>query len=440
MLLRNAFISLQQLRLSKIAIEVFHDPDVQNFLATHGTKFFIWPNDTSRILGGTSNKLFHRAKKIERSYIGTNFCYEQPCEIRLTGDRKITSLPKRQWEILVRLKLPPVIKSEAMTKRVMDLIHFMVMQTDDWLRDHGLIFCIPADFQKRLQWTKDAKLDKQKTAKALIDDSDIFIKDRFQLACHYCYEEDVFSLWDGMDALHREYYQDSVPEIVGTWIQCIREKTDIDWRKIAAYSLCNPLGLKNFFPKLTQKERLEWLLLALERRWIEDDEFQFCLSKLDQNLHIELSKKVPFEILETFLFRPVHGELLDVVEFLQPYLSAKQFCDFLGLIFCHKILFGSTYFNYVLLITELWEKSPPQYKELVNMEEFYYILNDLVQPYASQYPLRMYIMNKRYLSFNVNRSLLILFKDEKRMNDFCKTHTFDLIKFRRVDMICFSEN
>ncbi|GFX58411.1 hypothetical protein TNCV_319931 [Trichonephila clavipes] len=149
--------------------------------------------------------------------------------------------------------------------------------------------------------TKDPpynKIDRHKTAKAIIAEDNIDIRDRFMLASHYCFQEDVFSIWKILDDAQQSFFQECDFNIARMWVNCERNGAELDWNKIARD---NRFALQTYFPKLKREKRLQQLKSIRREIWNDYHELQFCLSIFDQNEQDEILKNCPFPILEVFL-------------------------------------------------------------------------------------------------------------------------------------------
>ncbi|GFR32908.1 uncharacterized protein TNCT_230981 [Trichonephila clavata] len=388
MRLPRTFLSLQQMCLSKIALVAYNDPDIKHFTNTYDIHSCIWAMET------------------------------------LVG-QKISTLP-----------LPNIIRKE-----VLALVRLTFIESDKWLEDHAQIMMYTTNLQNSFHWTQDNKIDRQKTARAIVAKNNIDISDRFLLACHYCFEDDVFSLWGKLNSQQQKFFQKSKFEIVRIWADWIRDGEELDWEEIVRSSRNNPLGLRTYISKLKKVERLHPLLLAVRRGCFDHHELQFCLSKLDQDQENKIFKECPLQILEVFLHWPVQGELLEVVELLRPYLSAEDFRDFFYLIISQKFMFDSVDFYYVSVIKKLWRKIPSLYREFIENDSLYNTLK-LVLEYNGFHPfphtLRVYSNEDSFIAFHLAGTMFVIFKDKIPLLNFI----FPFFHFpnicRRVSVICFS--
>ncbi|GFY46003.1 uncharacterized protein TNIN_327441 [Trichonephila inaurata madagascariensis] len=213
MQLRKTFLSLQQMCLSKVAIAVFKDAEVKKFIEIYGVHSCIWPSEETEIfLGTTPNTLFRQANTFAVSKLNqrndvSEFQVSEG-KVPLIGDGQGSVLPNKQWEVLVGKKVSSFPLPESIQKEVMALVRLIVLEVDKWLEDHARIPMSITSSHIRFHWTQDAKIDRVKTAKAMIANNGIDVKDRFLLACQYCFEDDVVLLWGMLSAPQQMVFQE----------------------------------------------------------------------------------------------------------------------------------------------------------------------------------------------------------------------------------------
>ncbi|GFQ70513.1 uncharacterized protein TNCT_5981 [Trichonephila clavata] len=444
MQLRKTFLSLQQMCLSKVAIAVFKDPEVKSFIEIYGVHSCIWPSEETEIfLGTTPDTLFRQANTFAVSKLNqrndvSEFQVSEG-KVPLIGH----VLPNKQWEILLGKKVSTFRLPELIQKEIMALVRLIVLEVDKWLEDHARIPMSITSTQISFHWTQDAKIDRVKTAKELIANNVISVKDRFLLGCQYCFEDDVALLWGMLSGLQQVVFQEVRFGIARFWANWLRGVSPLDWEGIARTSECNPFGLRSFFPHLNEVERFNWLLVAVRRRGIEYNELQFCLQKLNENQQTELIKECPLQILEMFLEWPVQGELVDVVDLLWPYLSVHEFHDILNLILSQKIIPGSKDFNYIPIIRELWEKSPSRYKDFIRVAKLYNNLKLVIEYDRFRcFPHSLLIRSNdgSSLMFRSADTMFLICKKKDFFRNFRFPFHYLLNKCRRISVIYFSEN
>ncbi|GFR27723.1 uncharacterized protein TNCT_12541 [Trichonephila clavata] len=268
MQLPNTFLSLHQMSLCNIALQVFNEPDD-----------------------------------------------------RFTLDGKGHSLPNKQCAILLNQKLSSLSLPNIFKKEATALVKLVLIESYKWFQDHKPIIKSTTNLQNHFQWTLDNKIDRQKTTKAIIHDDNIDIRDRFMLACHYCFQEDVFSIGGILDDAQQNIFQGCDFNDVHVWVNWARSGEELDGDEIARDIL---FGRQAYFPKLEQEKRLQHLMRYCGGIWSNYHELQFYLSILDQNEQQEILKKFPFRVIEVFFDWPVQKQLFDVVDLLWPYLSEQN--------------------------------------------------------------------------------------------------------------------
>ncbi|GFW84433.1 uncharacterized protein TNCV_3089501 [Trichonephila clavipes] len=369
MQLPETFLSLRQMCLSKIALTVFNDSEVRRFVSTHDIHNCIWTSEEIESLLGkepaTLLKTAHVNEILLKRIIPN---LSQEYKRRFTGDGKHHSLLNKKWEILVSQKLTTLFLPNDLKKEVMALVRLLIIESYKWLQDHKTTIESPTKLQNHFHWTEDNKIDRHKTAKAIIADKNIDIRYRFMLASHYCFQEDVFSIWEILDDAQKNFFQGCDFNIVRIWVYCAEYGVDIDWEELARNSR---FGLQRYFPKLGREKRLQHLMRYGQGIWNDYHELKSCLSILDQNEQNEILKKFAFQVIKVFLDWPAHGKLLDVVELLWPHLSEQNLRDFFDIILCQKRLFNWIGYDYVTLVKKLYIKVPFERRKFIEKDTIY---------------------------------------------------------------------
>ncbi|GFR08873.1 hypothetical protein TNCT_655871 [Trichonephila clavata] len=196
MQLPKIFLTLRQMCLSKLALQVFNDPDVKLFTSTHDVHYCIWSSEEiESFLGKEPVTLLNDEQMFHFLLIGINLSLSQEKKHRYTGDIKYHSLFDKQWEILLNQKFSTLPLPNKFKKEMVALVRLVLIESYIWFQDHKTTIESTRNLQNHFHWTQDNKIDRQKTAKAIIHDDSIDIRDRFMLSVLYCFEDDVFSLW-----------------------------------------------------------------------------------------------------------------------------------------------------------------------------------------------------------------------------------------------------
>ncbi|GFY75106.1 uncharacterized protein TNIN_275021 [Trichonephila inaurata madagascariensis] len=440
MQLPNTFLSLRQMSLCNIALQVYNDPNVSNFRNTHDINSCIWSSDEiESLLGEELATLLNYEQVLQMFSMRRKPTLSHEYQHQFTGDYNHHSTSNQLLEFYVEKKLSTLLLPEMFKKEVTDLVRLAFIESYKWLQDHKTIINSKKSLlrsTRNFHWTQDNKIDRHKTAKAIIADHDINIRDRFKLASHYCFQEDVFLIWEILDDAQRNYFEGLDLNIVQIWVNWTRHGGDINWEEIARNS---HFGLQPYFPKLKREERLQKLMSLRCGIWNDYHELQFCLSILDQNEQDEILKKCPFPILEVFLDWSVQGKLLDVVELLWPYLSEQNCCDFLYLILYQKRMLNGIGYDYVTLVKKLW-KRVFGYKKVIESDTMYNTLS-LVLEYGRSRPcpheLREHNNDNMFVALHKGSSVFVICKYKRNFSSFMSSLCQIIHRYGRIRMMCF---
>ncbi|GFS54309.1 uncharacterized protein TNCV_4808291 [Trichonephila clavipes] len=398
---------------AKTALMVFNDPEVRHFVNTRDIHNCIWTSEEiESLLGKEPATLLKNARVngiLSKQSISN---LSQEYKHRFTGDGKHHSLPNKQWEILVDQKLSTLLLPNIFKKEVMALVRLVLIESYKWLQDHKTVNESPNKLQNHFHWTQDNKIDRHKTAKAIIADDNIDIRYRFMLATHYCFQEDVFSIWKILDDAQKNFFQGFDLNIVRIWVNCAAYGVDIDWEELAPN---NRFGLQRYFPKLEQEKRLQYLKRYGWGIWNDYYELKSCLSILDQDEQNEILKKCAFQIIRVFLDWPVHGKLLEVVELLWPYLSEQNFRDFFDVILCRKRLFNWIGYDYITLVKKVYIRVPFERKKFTEKDTIYKTLILALEYDTSHFTPRVHSNDDNFLAIHSGATAFVL---SKYMGDF----------------------
>ncbi|GFR19398.1 uncharacterized protein TNCT_252411 [Trichonephila clavata] len=479
MQLPETSLSLRQMCFSKTALIVYNDPEVRHFVNTHDIHNCIWTSyKIESFLGKEPVTLLNNAQVQELLSNRVISNMSQEYKHRFTDDGKGHSLPNKQWEILLKQKLSSLSLPDIFKKEVTALVRLVLIESYKWFQDHRLIIKPDTSLQNRFRWTQDNKIDRQKTAKAIIHDNSIDIVHRFILASQYCFQEDVLSIWGILDDAQQDIFkggdiwansarygeelancyrfQDngiSVGAILNDtqkkfflrrnleparmWANWARNGVELDLEKIAGFSR---LGLQRYFPKLEQEKRLPHLLRYHHGIWINYHELQFCLSILNQNEQSEFFKKLPFQVIEVFLDWPVQEKLLDVVELLWPYLSEQNFCDLFDVILFQKHLFNWIGNDYITLVKKLYKRCSFEHWKFIEKDSIYSALKFALQYDTSHsFPreLREQRNDDNFLAFHSGTTAFVIFKYKGDFFRFMLPLRKTLSLYFRTNMRCF---
>ncbi|GFU20998.1 uncharacterized protein TNCV_4600591 [Trichonephila clavipes] len=436
--------------LCNVALQVFNDPDVLLFKNTHSIHSCIWSSEEMESLLGKEPAILLNHSQVREILVkGRKPTLSDKDKHNFTRQGKDHSISNKEFESLVNKKLSTLSLPYMFKKEVTDLVRLAIIERYKWLQEHKTIInfnrnllCSTRNMlssTRNFHWTQDNKIDRHKTAKAIIADEKIDIRNRFMLASHYCFEEDVLLIWEKMNDVEKYFFGYCGFYIAELWANWARYRVELDWDEIAQNSR---VGLQTYFPNLKQEKRLQHLMRCDHGMWNDYHELQFCLSILDQNEQDEILTKCPLQILEVFLDWSVQAKLLDVVELLWPYLSEANFCDFLYLILSRKRMLKGIGYDYVTLVKKLWKRLPLGYKKYIEGDTMYNTLR-LVLEYDGSRPcpheLRVHSNDNIFVALHTGSTVFVICKYKR---DFCRFIS-SLRKianvYGRKRMMCFSQ-
>ncbi|GFQ86281.1 hypothetical protein TNCT_315511 [Trichonephila clavata] len=199
--LPKILLSLQQICLSKIALSVFNERDVKQFTSIHSIHTCIGSSEEiEAFLGNEPGSLLNYTRVYGITFNASPHFTSQ-YKHYFTGDLKDHFVPNKQGELLVSKKISTLPLPSIMKKEVMALVQLLFIEYNKWFQDHTRIMNTPmnnmkytTNLQNNFHWTQDNKIDRQKSAKAIIADNSIDIRHRFILASFYCFKDDMSSL------------------------------------------------------------------------------------------------------------------------------------------------------------------------------------------------------------------------------------------------------
>ncbi|GFU87478.1 uncharacterized protein TNCV_2446121 [Trichonephila clavipes] len=396
----NFVPSLSHIALTKIAIQVSNDPEVRCFEDDLGFPVYLLPSkiletllfnlDFSFALSSALLEKLVCLTKPESFNIKQLFYdrYESLSVVVFSAAASAKSfreklcfplciLHSKKWEKLVKKKVSTYPISANLQEKVADMVRHVNSEVEKWFLDHSPITCRTIDMRNIFIWKSNGSIDRVKTAEVLVQVERLNISKRFIVASFYCLEGDVISLWNKMTEKEKRRCCDiSSSLVVRIWIKWLQDGEQINWRRLAWSSVLNPLGVRCFFLKLRPNSKKSWLAASLRLRTLQNDDLLFCLSHLDRKRRSKVFEKCASQVLESFLEWPFQSSFLKMSDYMWNFLKEEEFRNLLHLILYQKVLVRFGNFDYLQLLKEFWEQSPPEYKE-------YALKNSLSTPLSS---------------------------------------------------------
>ncbi|GFT63241.1 uncharacterized protein NPIL_464011 [Nephila pilipes] len=414
MALRNLpVLSLRQLAMVKLAVAVCNDPDMQNFLKEYGSESFVFPSRETQIYVEKAKMEFEETGKLGpdetwawRSFlIHVNF----PRTLDITFktkkifnecDMKKGTLPFERWEELVEKKissfsLPPVLRAE-----LIDVIRSTAAEIDQWIKDNyrNLLHYLQEGRSAHcyFQWNSHGKIDREKTARTLINIEGLHNEDRFYLALHYGIIDDMFS-----------YKFGKLPErLEGTcrWRYC----AGLMWEACSGESDLKYIAQLNPVFQSTAEQNLQCINFLISKKYIQYEDLLFCLSQVSDDEREVIFKTYRLRILKYFLDWPFQCQFIEAAKRLLPYLTESDFRDILVVILYERITLGRKDFDYINLLREFWSVIPTRKKELIEKDAIYENLK-----YTLDYPNYEIFSNEKLIGSYRGNQLMFGYQGTK---------------------------
>ncbi|KAF8785249.1 hypothetical protein HNY73_010821 [Argiope bruennichi] len=219
-------------------------------------------------------------------------------------------------------------------------------------------------------WKFDGTIDQRKSAKSLIENESLRIKERFLLACSYCFIDDAYCLWNSMKTTQKTFtpLELECHIVAKIWIEIFEENPE-SMRMIHSFVLQNNVFMLNYVLHLLPEEKQPPFLLKIAlKNHVDANVMRFCLSQLHTCYKEIVIKNSPVTVLQCFLAWPYQSTFLNVAKCLWTYLSKEGFCEILWLIL-HKLM-DQEWSDFILiqLLKEFWSESPIDFKEHVKQQ------------------------------------------------------------------------
>ncbi|GIY26139.1 hypothetical protein CEXT_790341 [Caerostris extrusa] len=108
-------------------------------------------------------------------------------------------------------------------KKILGVVRSLNKEIEKWIKDHSAFLHHEIDQQNNFCWRSEGTIDKQKTAKLILQNRNIDIECRFYLACFYCMEEEVQSIWNQMSEMEKMETEECARfRILQSWINWVK--------------------------------------------------------------------------------------------------------------------------------------------------------------------------------------------------------------------------
>ncbi|CAL1262275.1 unnamed protein product [Larinioides sclopetarius] len=235
---------------------------------------------------------------------------------------------------------------------------------NEWQNDHKKLYRLRTIESLRLiHWRSDGTIDRVKTAQRLVLDESLDIGKRFEVACMYCLEKSVQTLWAEMEATGKTNDFVAVDESTARfWIGWMREESRVPWiQAILKYLRSHPrsnVRYSCFFPLLRPKYRV---VLLNSLRYATNDDLRFCLNAMNRKEEKKVLRLYARRLIILHLTWPLQSSFLETVEKTWNSMDFNIFRIFIEIIWVKNKSWKD--FVYSELFLQVWNRSPHHLKE-----------------------------------------------------------------------------
>ncbi|GBM28331.1 hypothetical protein AVEN_229515-1 [Araneus ventricosus] len=273
-------------------------------------------------------------------------------------------------------------------------------ETCQWIRDHKSLLKLSSTkcyltCKSILCWKANGTIDRIKTAKKLVQDTNIDVKTRFAIACTYFLEGEVLSLWYGDNEVNvLSISRNGTNAAVRFWVKHLKKGY---WRKHSLKAMINgyfkipriqrsgiPLRISSFFPYLSYETKKRYFSRVDYITGVHQDDFRLCMQIMDERERVELFCKYPAYSLCCFLEWPLQSLFMEMAHRLWSHMNKYQFHAVLDYIVMNYILKGLDDFDYVELLKEFWRLIPAFLKDEIKKMKKYFVPIDVALNYDKE--------------------------------------------------------
>ncbi|KFM67399.1 hypothetical protein X975_00253, partial [Stegodyphus mimosarum] len=300
-------------------------------------------------------------------------------------------------------KMRKLLLPELLKKKVLKILKSVFLEVLIWKEKHAKI--LSHRLKKsvyKICLTSKGTVDQKKTAETLVKDGSLYYTTRYKLACIYCLENDILTLWHQMHKSRRKYFYSkrgpgdvNQHELVVFWTYAMYGELTWLRKKMFVPCLCrsiyqrifekaalegNKVVTEYFLQKLTPQEKDISLMycvqcLAFRRglfgrtKWTDlskryqSEVVYFLLSEMSDEQQVKVYTKSSYGIASCLLDLPWQ-HFIEKLDFLWGNLSLQDYNKLL-LKIIDLAAYGYMDCNYQKCLGEFWKQSPDVYKEYV---------------------------------------------------------------------------
>ncbi|GBL73502.1 hypothetical protein AVEN_159492-1 [Araneus ventricosus] len=271
-----------------------------------------------------------------------------------------------------RLLLIPTSLRERIKKAVEGLQY----EIGEWIQGHEKkIVSVYYYYGKcTFFWRSDGSIDRTKTAQEIVRNQNVAIRARFDIACMYCLEKSVQTLWAALEANgETDCYDIPYDEcffnaMVPFWLRWMREGAQSDWTEAAReYLDFRMFHLYRYGSEPSFSTLFRVLMPEVRCKFFDDlvlcdtDDLRFCLYTLTNKEQEDVMRKYARYVLVIHSEGPLASLFLETAEKSWKFLDHPSFHRVLRYLLDLKD--NTDYDYYAYLAVEFWNRSPDHFKE-----------------------------------------------------------------------------
>ncbi|XP_055925345.1 uncharacterized protein LOC129957178 [Argiope bruennichi] len=362
--MNNLFMpSLQHLTLAKIAVMLCNNHDIKAILEKN-RRCDSYKSDCAPSVALDGNYL----SMLDRSrYPKYTLNYPSP-------HRDVSAAVLQQIRNKVCSMISPLNLAPSFEKKILNFISHIILEIEKWEEDHSEILPENFDAQVYFCWKSVGTIHRESTAENLFNHRKLNVAARFSLACWYCMQSHLSSLWDNIYDSYKAHliskcHSGSLLNYWTTHLDGLHFKRSVF---PDALYITNLSALHYFYNKCDSKDKKKAFLNdVLSKQWKNLDLVQFCVGELCQNGYEQLSSFQCRNILRCFLNWPLQSLFLDMSEHLLINVDQFGIHDLLNDILKFIIKHHFEDIDYLNLLKEFWNRVPSYHKDsLMNSPEF----------------------------------------------------------------------
>ncbi|GBM38987.1 hypothetical protein AVEN_70174-1 [Araneus ventricosus] len=253
------------------------------------------------------------------------------------------------------IRIPPLLR-----KRVREAIHGLKSGVELWRKEHSSILELD-DGECIFYWRCDGTIDTVKTAEHLVLNSNIDIRKRFYIACMYCLEKSIQTLWAEIEATGKTEDLETTDYCAARfWVRWLLDESRLPWKQATRQylSISYPaIRFSSFLPSLRPEERFSFLCTF---NFATYDDLRFCLYSLTAKEEKEILRLCSITVLRSYLQWPLRSLFLETAEKMWKYIDERKYVildDLLSSRINRKV------FDFYDLLECFWNTSPNSFRE-----------------------------------------------------------------------------